>query len=304
MCLWLLQRCQTGVQQSPRVGRIVDTKTLVFVRDVDPVPQCLCSRFRIIADNGVITRFVEGTGCDQERPKRVELLLNLGLRTVNIEIFCTRVTGLAGIGARQERVVLAFTEVAGDACIGDAGIVQHRTAILTSAAETDQHGALWTMVWSPVRAGNGDHTVHSVGDRTTRLMAVCAQIALTAFKRRAQREQFDGICRRQGPVCLRAGHMDLVARATILTDGRWVSDTIGIDRLARFEHVFEGSTRVTCSAATSSTSVEKGTTIAMNRLLPEICCALEITLYSNTYQSSLSNVNRLRIDPIFPKLAE
>ena len=44
--------------------------------------------------------------------------------------------------------------------------------------------------------------------------------------------------------------------------------------------------------------------LAMNRLLPEICCALEITLYSNTYQSSLSNVNRLRIDPICPKLAE
>ena len=44
--------------------------------------------------------------------------------------------------------------------------------------------------------------------------------------------------------------------------------------------------------------------LAMNRLLPEICCALEITLYSNTYQSSLPNVNRLRIDPICPKLAE
>ena len=44
--------------------------------------------------------------------------------------------------------------------------------------------------------------------------------------------------------------------------------------------------------------------LAMNRLLPEICCSLKITLYSNTYQSSLSNVNRLRIDPIFTKLAE
>ena len=44
--------------------------------------------------------------------------------------------------------------------------------------------------------------------------------------------------------------------------------------------------------------------LAMNRLLPEICCALEITLYSNSYQSSLSNVNRLRIDPICSKLAE
>ena len=44
--------------------------------------------------------------------------------------------------------------------------------------------------------------------------------------------------------------------------------------------------------------------LAMNRLLPEICWPFEITLYSNTYQSSLSNVNRLRIDPICPKLAE
>jgi hypothetical protein len=42
----------------------------------------------------------------------------------------------------------------------------------------------------------------------------------------------------------------------------------------------------------------------MNEMLDSFCCALEITLYSNTYQSSLSNVNRLRIDPIFPKLAE
>ena len=44
--------------------------------------------------------------------------------------------------------------------------------------------------------------------------------------------------------------------------------------------------------------------LAMNRLLPEICYALEITLYSNTYQSSLSNVNRLYVDPICSKLAE
>jgi hypothetical protein len=44
--------------------------------------------------------------------------------------------------------------------------------------------------------------------------------------------------------------------------------------------------------------------LAMNEMLDSFCCALEITLYSNTYQSSLSNVNRLRIDPIFPKLAE
>ena len=44
--------------------------------------------------------------------------------------------------------------------------------------------------------------------------------------------------------------------------------------------------------------------LAMNRLLPEICCSLKITLYSNTYQSSLSNVNRLHIHPICSKLAE
>ena len=44
--------------------------------------------------------------------------------------------------------------------------------------------------------------------------------------------------------------------------------------------------------------------LAMNEMLDSFCCSLEITLYSNSYQSSLPNVNRLRIDPIFTKLAE
>ena len=44
--------------------------------------------------------------------------------------------------------------------------------------------------------------------------------------------------------------------------------------------------------------------LAMNEMLDSFCWPFEITLYSNSYQSSLSNVNRLRIDPIFPKLAE
>ena len=44
--------------------------------------------------------------------------------------------------------------------------------------------------------------------------------------------------------------------------------------------------------------------LAMNEMLDSFCWPFEITLYSNTYQSSLSNVNRLRIDPIFTKLAE
>ena len=44
--------------------------------------------------------------------------------------------------------------------------------------------------------------------------------------------------------------------------------------------------------------------LAMNEMLDSFCWPFEITLYSNSYQSSLSNVNRLRIDPICPKLAE
>ena len=44
--------------------------------------------------------------------------------------------------------------------------------------------------------------------------------------------------------------------------------------------------------------------LAMNEMLDSFCCTLEITLCSNTYKSSLSHVNRLRIDPICPKLAE
>ena len=44
--------------------------------------------------------------------------------------------------------------------------------------------------------------------------------------------------------------------------------------------------------------------LAMNEMLDSFCCSLEITLYSNSYQSSLSNVNRLHIHPICPKLAE
>ena len=44
--------------------------------------------------------------------------------------------------------------------------------------------------------------------------------------------------------------------------------------------------------------------LAMNEMLDSFCCSLEITLYFNSYQSSLSNVNRLHIDPIFTKLAE
>jgi len=44
--------------------------------------------------------------------------------------------------------------------------------------------------------------------------------------------------------------------------------------------------------------------LAMNEMLDSFCWAFEITLYSNSYQSSLPNVNRLRIDPIFTKLAE
>ena len=44
--------------------------------------------------------------------------------------------------------------------------------------------------------------------------------------------------------------------------------------------------------------------LAMNEMLDSFCWTFEITLYSNSYQSSLSNVNRLRIDPICTKLAE
>ena len=44
--------------------------------------------------------------------------------------------------------------------------------------------------------------------------------------------------------------------------------------------------------------------LAMNEMLDSFCCSLEITLYFNSYQSSLSNVNHLHIDPIFTKLAE
>ena len=44
--------------------------------------------------------------------------------------------------------------------------------------------------------------------------------------------------------------------------------------------------------------------LAMNEMLDSFCCTLEITLYSNTYQSSLSNVNRLHIHLICSKLAE
>jgi hypothetical protein len=44
--------------------------------------------------------------------------------------------------------------------------------------------------------------------------------------------------------------------------------------------------------------------LAMNEMLDSFCWTFEITLYSNSYQSSLSNVNRLHIHPICSKLAE
>jgi hypothetical protein len=53
-------------------------------------------------------------------------------------------------------------------------------AFNTGAGKTHQHRALRPVVGAPVRAGDLDHAVYCFGDHPTRLVAVDAQIALTA----------------------------------------------------------------------------------------------------------------------------
>jgi hypothetical protein len=159
----------------------MDTQALVLMGDVDPVPEGGSIRFGY----GLYSRmtfFIEQTLGDQSRFKLIKLRLDISLQAVYIEVFDVGMAALAGRNVLFKGVNVAVTHVAANAGIFHHCSVRAGAAFGAGASKAKQHGALRTVVGTPVGAGDLDHAVNCFINLSTRLVAVGAQVALAAVE--------------------------------------------------------------------------------------------------------------------------
>jgi hypothetical protein len=81
--------------------------------------------------------------------------LNLGLQTVDIEVFGISVAFLAGRDIRLKGVVVTFAQVAShEGVFHHCGVRAGAAFDLPGASKAKQHGTLGTMMGTPVGAGD------------------------------------------------------------------------------------------------------------------------------------------------------
>src|SRR5680860_1531067 len=131
---FLLECRQTSVEQVHGVVRIVDTETSIL-GDHSPVPESGSLRFGVGSFDFFTFCIKQATGL-QSHFKLVKLILDGGLRAVDVQTLRTTVAGLAVLYVRLKGVVVVLTQVA-----GYAGVAKRVAVSYTHlrAHETDSY---------------------------------------------------------------------------------------------------------------------------------------------------------------------
>src|SRR3990172_715636 len=215
---------------------------------VDPVPESGCFPCRD-RRNRRMTLFVEPTLGDQSGFEFIEHPLDLGLQSVDVEVLRAGVASLAGRDIPFEGVVGAVTDVTGRAGSLHQRGVRTRIAfkgkaIAACTGQTEQHGALGTVVGTPVGAGDLNHSIDNRVDPSTWLVTSCAQVALAAVEGHTfEGEELYRFGSCKCPVGARAGRMDLMAGSTVLAGRGGVALLDPVPAGAPRDHVGECSPR-------------------------------------------------------------
>lgn len=215
----MIQSVQASLEQVHRIARVMYAQTSVFVGHIDPVVKGERDIFwRFLYDRmSLWTVDVKHTLGDQEVSQFVEHRLDLGLHAIEVEILGTLMAFLAGRYVRLKEVAAVFAHMAGDAGIFQHAVMRARTALNTGAGSAKEHRALRPVVRTPMAGDARDYTVLCFGERAARLVAVDAQVAISAFVGYPFYSiEGHGLCRHQREVSLRISGVDLVTGAAIL----------------------------------------------------------------------------------------
>src|SRR5660398_101441 len=252
----LLECRQTSIEQVDGVIRVVDTQTSIL-GEHSPVPEgggfclgigaCDYPTFCIKQAIGLQSRF-----------KLIELILDISLRTVDVEVINIAVASCAGCCVRLKGVVVVLTQVAGYAGVAHQRVVYGGASLNVSAAsDAKQHGALRTMVRTPVGAVNlGRVASHVIFKDVTDLVTVGAQVTFAAIIGLAfDFEHLDRSGCLEAPVGISVARVDVVTGTAVLASWFTTRSLHFVGALPSGDHGAEAFAGVTAGTTRTSASI-------------------------------------------------
>src|SRR5660398_246212 len=167
---------------SPWRSQDLDTETSIL-GDHSPVPESGSLRFGVGSFDFFTFCIKQATGL-QSHFKLVKLILDGGLRAVDVQTLRTTVAGLAVLYVRLKGVVVVLTQVAGYAGVDKRVVPGGASLNVSGSGDAKHYVALRTVVSAPVGAVNRGRLAictYRVRKDVTDLVTVGAQVAFAAI---------------------------------------------------------------------------------------------------------------------------